>query len=1183
MINRHRLAKVIFLSNCVLLSASPLSARGEPASQELKLRDVRESQVIGGFEARNLFLDDSGAPIGVKLEHRSSGTPIYLLQMDSAPMAAIWVQAWPWSDAGHAHALEHLLAGKGTQGRLLSHLHQMRIAGHGAATWSNFVYYSFTSGTGMQGFRDLFKQTLVTLFAPDFTDDEARNELYHFSVDQDKVSKRLSLTEKGTVYAEISNDEGVNAPWYALMAKIYGKDHPFCLDSGGSPAALRTLTPAEVREFYEKHYALGPNLGMILLIPPQEKLEPFLGELEEFLRPYGNSNTKVGVETHVARPGTDKTIEFVSIPRESSSHPVDLTLGWPVIHDASLKNRVELTLLLSLLSDGSGSVLYKSMVDQKRREFDTGVTDVSMSLGNEYGTDSVRAYLMGIPGDRLTPELAEKLRKHVSGKIAQVARYEPGSPALRELNALALDRLTYLERSTRVWESNPPQFGNASTADWKRRLELVSASPGFKKYIGMHAERHSLQEHLKKAQETGRNLWKEVIHRNGLMEVPFAVAGKSDPALFKNIETQRKARIERKLSELKKAYAESDDQKALARFEKEQHAEKERMTASRSLAEKPQFVKSPPLTPYEGVRSRTHKWDGVPITDVVFSRSNELAWGMGMNLNGIPERLQIYVSVLPDFMTSVGLRERDQVTDYSEVERLITRDVLSFTAFNHYDTEGSDRYDLRLGAEATHIGEYEASLRLADRILRSSDFSVENLPRIREVMDQKILGAKGFLVHFPSSSLDMPNFDIRYQDRPMFLSLHSEFHRIHSYSRLRWRFRRAPTEVELTSAQQFVDSFIRGIQGLDRDAIKTRLNEANPEGLAGEVVQNWRNVLNDLPSHQLQSGLMRVWKEAKNEMSYGNSKAVSDLKELRDMLVNRSRMRLYRVGTPKSLKETQAVTRRFLEGLPEFRVEKSKPRRGRKLFFDNLKERGVETARQFPLALGFVDPEIVDGHLNLSAKIPRYQDAQGKRLFELLSSNLFGGGGAHTFYMKAWEAGISYGGGIRGNPETGWVSFNGRRSMAIPEILHLISATRDEMWKKPEAFSTSELWDYTLSQFFWTYEDEPLVTRAVALVNFLWSGKKLDQRRSFSKKILDLPRSQANRDSLVQNARSVLSKLKVPDVTDDELTIALRKEAQTIYLFVAPEEQLKPLDALFPANGLVRIYPSDFWEWGASP
>src|SRR5215472_9834835 len=191
-----------------------------PSGFAESLATLKKGQSIANFRVANLYADSDGKIIGAKFWHSPTGAPIHILQIETVPQAFLWVDAPADSNGGIAHSLEHLVA-KGEKGRYLSLLTEMRLSRKVMATYRDYSYYSFASGSGMAGFFEQFHAWLDALYKPDFTDFEAQRELYHFGLATDPATHEKTLVEQGTVYNEQLTRQGVFTYFQQMKKDVF--------------------------------------------------------------------------------------------------------------------------------------------------------------------------------------------------------------------------------------------------------------------------------------------------------------------------------------------------------------------------------------------------------------------------------------------------------------------------------------------------------------------------------------------------------------------------------------------------------------------------------------------------------------------------------------------------------------------------------------------------------------------------------------------------------------------------------------------------------------------------------------------------------------------------------------------------------------------------------------------------
>lgn len=164
---------------------------------------LKEGQVVDGFRAEAVYLNDADKPFGARLRHARTGFTLDFLEIQSVPQVFAWVNSFPTSDRGEPHTQEHLLLGKGNVGRAPSGLEGMSLAVSTAFMQQWRTCYQFYTAAGPDVFYKLFESQMNALLHPDYTDEEIRREVSHWGVSENPADKSLRLEEKGTVYQEM--------------------------------------------------------------------------------------------------------------------------------------------------------------------------------------------------------------------------------------------------------------------------------------------------------------------------------------------------------------------------------------------------------------------------------------------------------------------------------------------------------------------------------------------------------------------------------------------------------------------------------------------------------------------------------------------------------------------------------------------------------------------------------------------------------------------------------------------------------------------------------------------------------------------------------------------------------------------------------------------------------------------
>src|SRR4051794_35225152 len=361
-VKRPSLLITLLLCLSIIFSAVPRTlAQG---NSSVALENLSAGQAVNGFRAANVYLNDAGQAVGGRFVHARTGFVLDYLQIQSVPQGFIWVKSYPTSDKGEPHTQEHLLLGKGNIGRSVASLENMSLAVSNAFTEQWRTSYQFQTSAGPEVYYKLFERKMDALLHPDYTDEEIRREVRNFGVTENPADKSLRLEEKGTVYNEmVSSFDRPNYRLFRAMDQmLYGKSHPLSYSSGGTPEALRTITPEDIRKFHGANYHLG-NMGMIGSFPKEMPLTDVLRQLDTILNRLEPDAGRLKFMTEaelpalqMAQPGT---IQIVEYPHKNDQQPGQMLFVWPATLKLDPRETVLLELFLENLAGDATTNLYK--------------------------------------------------------------------------------------------------------------------------------------------------------------------------------------------------------------------------------------------------------------------------------------------------------------------------------------------------------------------------------------------------------------------------------------------------------------------------------------------------------------------------------------------------------------------------------------------------------------------------------------------------------------------------------------------------------------------------------------------------------------------------------------------------------------------------------------------------------
>jgi Zn-dependent M16 (insulinase) family peptidase len=1151
------------------------------AATSKDLSTLKRDETIGSLQITNLYADSRGKTVGAKFLDIRSGAPVYLLQFETVAQAFMWVDTPADSNAGIAHALEHLLAGKGTKGRYANLLTEMRLGRSAAATTDDFNFYSFASGTDMDGFFEEFRAWLGALYRPDFTDLEAEREFYHFGISYDPLTKKRELVEKGSVYDEMQTGQGVYDFYFELNKLVLGKNNPFGFYSSGVPVEMRHVVPTDIRRFRQEHYRLGPATGFIFAINSKEDVFKFLQGVSRELNRFEDSRPNQDIPDRVTSPkypidpSPSAEIKLVPFASSSESDRGEVRFGWkPTKADSQIDVRL-LQLLFRALADGEKSLFYKSLVDSKTRDLDSGATNVEslVFLGESPYFPAEFVGFSGIPGNQLTEQRIEQLRSHISATIRQIAQYPDNSKSLADFNQLVASQAKAWRRAQSIWIKNAPKFGLNYETGWKEYFEYLEMDPSFIRSISDQPVWSAVEKQI----QSGKNIWTGLIRDFHLLDVPYAAASIPSPRLLGEMDRDRQNRVAAKAKELMDRFHTDDEQQALARFEQEEIIKTKELDKIAAQVHQPRFTDHPPLTPDDEIRYNQSRLEGVPVIAAFFDRAPTIDFGLSFDLRGIPRKYYKYLPILPRCLDSLGLKTDDKIIPYAELQGQTQTQITDFSV--RYDVSPvSRRADLRIQASAMTPAEFQQALTLIQRMTTLNYLDVANADRLRDLVDKRRAEDDVFVSGENDYWFMNPSYAFQYQGDLPYLAVSSFFTRTHWDDRLKWMLHKPVRSEEITDLGIFAEKILSTLSGLSGRDLSQELSRSKAKGLEGELLEYWERNVAAFPGNELLPGLRRLALEVQQDLKIGPDKAISDLRELQRIVLNRQALNIDLTLDGAKFEEIKPMLARFLELLPNHAYPEHITEMDSRWtpIMDNVRRRNNLDSAGFPWYVGLDDPRNTTASVIFYGDFPGYSRLDRKSLLQVLSSKLVSGSGPHTIFMKAEEDGLAYGSSVSSDPSLRLLRFYAGRS---PDIASLISLVNSIVTMIPQLHDEA-LIDYALRGTFSPPRSMLTFTeRGRAIAKDIRDGNDPAKVRRFSQAILQL---RGDPNLLAELTRAAL---------DSMCPVLIRKEceqkqrqARSLFFFVGPDRLLADAENKLSIPKLLRLYPSDFWidSWGAS-
>jgi len=1155
---------------------------------------IQPGSSVADFRVEYLYDNGEGTTLGARFRHIPSNMILDYLQIQSVPQAYMWVNTPPESDQGEPHTCEHLLLGKGNKGRYVASLEDMSLGSSSASTYRLFTNYHYHTTAGGDVFYDLFRAKLDAMLHPDFSDEEIRREVCNMGVVVDPDDGSLSLEEKGTVYTEMvsSFERSGSRIWTEMSRILYGMGHPIANVSGGTPRALRELTPEDLRKFHAKEYQLN-NMGIIVALPNEYKLDETLERLSSILHDI-SPDAKTGEDPATLddrlpepKPSTDMSIRYVEYPHQNENEPGEVVFAWSPVLKLDPYQESVLDLFLSNLAQGETSDLYKKVIDTQNRQIDVGANSIWSGIGYDFGKP-VYIGLSNVRRDAMNEEILDSLKGIIISEIERVAAFEDGSEELKAYNTRVRNRVTSELRQLRQFISTPPRFGYRGTGNqWMSHLKSIQNSKGDRRDL-MMGDRADFVEKLL---DSDRNFWRDYIAEFKLLEnEPYIMAAVANPDMIERDRAAKAERIAAFVETLKDAYEIESDEEALARYRDEYDAKTAELDLVAEEMKMPEFVDSPPMTLDDQLLYRVDQLPGGnPMVVSTFESMMGASFGLAFDLYAIPEELLVYVPALPTMIDEVGVIKDGKPIDYFEMRELIRQDILH--AYASFDRNfSSERAELVFRAAGTNVEESEKALEWMKLKMFHPDWRMENMSRIQDALDVNLTNLRNRMKGREEEWVSGPALSYWRQDNPLLLSTACFLTQAHALFRVKWMLKDASNSNVAADFDSFMDRIMETSNGMNKDEIEDFLGGIKAEttestaaaklkpvfdGLGRETkelvsaaIHDLNQALNEIPESSLRDDFVYVCGTIKSDFARSPKETLADFKRVMDLLLRQQNVRSFVVAsssTQEKLLPMISITAGTLSAEPVSRIAYKR----RPIVDSRLAERNPNISD--PVYVGLINENSSTGVYVNSAKCAGYFNSEPDDLIKYLAARLYGGGGGHSMFMRTWSAGLAYSNGLSCGGASGRVSYYAERCPALAQTMSFVVSVLKDAEFDPT------LTEYTIAQAFQSsraggrYE-----SRGEGIASDLADGITPETVRNFREKILkmrnDSELSKKLFEMMLPVYGTVLPGIK-PDGADAE---------EAVYFILGPETQFQSFEEYLetaegPGREVYRLYPRDYW------
>ncbi len=1139
------------------------------------LNDLTAEQTVADFSTEAVYLNANQQPMGARFRHLPSGFILDLLRIQSVPQAFTWVNSIPPSNQGEPHTCEHLLLGKGTRGRFVASLEDMSLGSSSAFTRQLETCYHFNAPAGTESFFSLFEAKLYAMIHPNYSAEEIRREVANIGYSINPEDSTIRLEEKGTVYNEMVSS--YERPWArlydALDDLLYGAGHPLSLSSGGEPSAIRTMTVEQMRKFQSDAYQLN-NMGTVVSIPNEIELAAFLERISAILERIDPDAT-VGEDParlykRLPEPNSAPygAIRMVSFPHQNPTEPGLLTFAWPPVQEMDAVESYLFELFLSNYGSGQTSNLYRRFINSETRDINIGASSVFVWTP-DYPGRAVYVGFNNVAVENLTETMIDSVRSVLIGELKKIAAYEVGSDQLQAFNDRVNSQVVQDRRNLRQFLNSPPGFGfRGSGSQWMEHLRQLHDIGGFERQLAMDDTFDKAERRL----ASDGNVWAELIRKWRLTKIePYAAASRPDPKLLEQSEKERETRIESFVISLMERYGVSSRDAAIAQYKQEYDEGTEIIDKEAATIEMPGFVEDPPMTLDEQLIYSVEAMPGGGASVVsTFDNITSGTAGLVFDMYSVPESLLVYVSMLPSLMTSVGVIMDGEPVAYDEMTEALRREISSLSAYytSNYRTE---RIELQVEAAGSNAEESQRAMQWLEAVMRSPDWRVENLSRIRDAVDLALSSMRNRMRGSEESWVNDPAYAFWKQDNKLLLATESFLTRAHNAHRLRWLLKEAASRDDQMAFVMFMEDFKKQLHDIDRDKLSTFLkakSESSEYDLVKAAARDLTLTLSDLPDNSLADDLRYLANQMSRDLAVAPSDALAQLKETLRLLRNQGNVRSYVVANSTDAGRLKATVDKLVASFPSDSAVRY-TYDGDDVIYARLGER--EPFDSKPQFVGLINNNTRSGvHIN-TVDCAHYHDYNTETVREFVAARLYGGGGAHSMFMKTWSAGLAYSNGLRSAEGMGRIVYYAER---CPDLAQTMQFVVDQLKAAPYDPSLAE---YAVAQAFSRnraasdYEG-----RGRAMAADLADGVTPEKVRGFRQTVLDLKQD----DDLYRSLHNLMPEVYGPVLPGYGATAS--QSATALYFVIGPDGQMDSYNQYLGSveskdAKVYRLYPRDYW------
>jgi len=357
--------------------------------------------------------------------------------------------------------------------------------------------------------------------------------------------------------------------------------------------------------------------------------------------------------------------------------------------------------------------------------------------------------------------------------------------------------------------------------------------------------------------------------------------------------------------------------------------------------------------------------------------------------------------------------------------------------------------------------------------------------------------------------------------------------------------------------------------GLFGEIARTYL-ESSPEtrDIALEALSDLAGIVGDCPEENAGGDWAYLCSQMKNDLLFRPLKALEELAQTLSALRHRNNARTFIIANGEDMAEIKPMLADLLNDLETAGEPERQAYSKRPVIIERMRSRYDDLDR--PAYVGLVNTNTRNGVFIYNHPCAGLSDSDEEKLLDFLAVKLYGGGGAHSMFMKTWSAGLAYSNGLRSSEIDGRINYYAER---CPDLSVTMKFVVDQLKRAPYK---PDLAEYAVAQaFLYNRGPNSYEARGEAMANNLADGITPDKVAAFRSRILELRAKEDLYDTLHERMNDIYGKVLIG--LGDPLT----EFPEGNYFIIGPESQFEKMEDYIALEEnpqtIYRIYPRDYW------